>query len=287
MLNLPMSNGFGWYTNLTNREYHASEGVSSTTLKKFLTQTPASILYEREHPQPATDEMNLGSAVHTLVLERDRFALDFAVRPVLNLRTKAGRAARDQFIEENKTKIILDADQVAVAYDMADAILKHPVARSLLADIIAENSIYWRHNSGDETVLLKCRPDALTQHIPLILDVKTTRNASWSFMQKEIARRQYHLSAAMYLEGCNNCRELVHYLQTEKLVGFCLICVENTPPYQVACYELSPQYIDSGRELFRVAVDRYIECTLTGWEGYPPVLRVIEPPGWESFIHPI
>lgn len=272
----------GWYSDITNTDYHQSNGLSSSTLKKFIRQTPASILYDKSNPQPQSDEMKLGSAVHGLILEPNFFNRDFAVLPELNLRLKADRAERDQFMEENSGKIVISRETKKIASDMAESVWENNTASLLLSSSINEQSIYWQHEHDDGSVLLKARADALPTKYPFIVDIKTTRDASWSFMQLDIKKRLYHLSAYMYLCGFNSNDTIKQTLGHGKFLSFCLVCVENKPPYQVACYEMSEQYLAKGQEIFNLALSRYFNAELTGWQGYPDKLRLIDPLDWES-----
>lgn len=274
----------GWYTDLTNDEYHGSNGTSSTTLKKFLQVTPAQILYDKENPKPPSDAMNLGSAVHSMALEPFNFLRDFAIMKKVDGRTKAGRAYRESFEIENAGKTILDQETADIADRMASNIWGDPTAASLLTNALCEQSVFWNHETEDETVLLKCRPDALPAEYPFVADIKTTRDASWSFMQREIINRLYHLSAYMYLSGANTVAPEFRGQKNDMLLAFVLICVESQPPYQVACYELSNQFIDEGKKLFDLAIAKLLEANNCGYESYPKALRIIDFPSWSPSI---
>lgn len=276
----------GLYSSLTNAQYHAAQGISSSQIKRFLEKTPAKLLYEdvnvERKPNPVYD---LGSAVHCLVLEPLNFERDFAVSDVWNLRTNAGKEARDKFCAENKGKTIIDIEQHERAASMANAIISHPTASSLLSDAIVEQSVFWEHKStNDFKPLLKVRPDAVSPHHPLILDIKTCQNASWSEIQRAILNYKYHVSASMYLEGANQCKPLRDAVCPEGFSGFALICVESEPPYEVACYELSSSFIQIGHRFFVAGLMRYEMAIRDNWPSYPQSLRVIDPPQWADRV---
>ncbi len=271
----------GWYRSLPNNIYHASEGVSSSILKKFLTQTPAKIYYDKLHDEhKQTDAMILGTVTHSLVLEPENFDQDFFVMPELKLTTKAGRLERDRLLENNKNKTVIKKDIFETAKKMSDAVLSHPTAAKLLKGCIVEQSIYWEYN---DEIIHKCRPDALKPGVPIIIDLKTTADASYSFFSKEIVKRNYHLSAAMYLEGCNDNDDLKKCIGVDKFKNFIFICVENTPPYQVAIYSLSDSFLRHGVDLYDTAGYLYklAQCA-DDWPTYTHEIREIEPPKWQS-----
>lgn len=273
------------YLYMTNRIYHGSAGASSSFIKKFLESTPARIAYERENPpERDTSKMDIGSATHTLVLEPHKFPEEFAIAPLVNLRTNAGKDTMADFREKNAHKIILTEEQVNHASLMAIAIKQHPKAAKFLRDCVPEISIYWRAVSNRPECqfdqLVKCRPDALSLTHPLILDIKTCTSASYEAMRKAVINFRYHLSAAHYLEGVLQCEQAMHDFNLSENMGFALICVENTPPYQVATYEISNAFLAEGLSLRNEGLRRLQQAQELGWLSYPPVLRVMEPPRW-------
>lgn len=276
----------GWYPHLNNRIYHGGEGVSSSTLKKFLYQTPASILYERQNPTPPTDAMLLGSAVHALMQGKDAFFNEFAILPELNLRTKDGREKKLRFEAENINRDIIKYEQYGQALEMSQALKNHPTVARFLDGCIYEQSIYWRETVKETGAikqhLLKARPDAIGPNYPLIFDFKTARDCSYNAMQKEIINRAYHLSAAQYLRAVNQCKPLLNALGFDRFVGFALFCVQPEPPFEVACYELSDEMLFEGENLFELALQKYSDAITNGWPSYPEYLRVIEPPRFQK-----
>jgi hypothetical protein len=130
--------------------------------------------------------------------------------------------------------------------------------------------------------MLKVRPDALSVAHPVIVDLKTTRDASYSGFIKAIQNLHYHLSAAMYLEGVNQCRELLEHTRHFAYTKFVFVCVENEPPYPTAVYELAPEYIELGKVLYRRAMRTLRDARQNDWPAYPDDIRVIEPPSWAS-----
>lgn len=65
---------------ISNKAYHASEGVSSTDLKHIM-KSPAHYRYWKDNPVEDTSALLFGRAVHKYVLEKDDFYSEFAVAP--------------------------------------------------------------------------------------------------------------------------------------------------------------------------------------------------------------
>lgn len=270
----------GWYRDLPNAAYHASAGVSSSQLKKLLDRTPAHLRHGPALEQ--TESMRLGTAVHTLVLEPQKFEREIVVLPELNLRKKADRQERDALLESSDGRTLVSAAQFERAQAMAFAVHDHPTASALIEDVIAESSIYW-HATDDETgarQLQKVRPDAICRGHNVLLDIKTCADASYTGFVRTVEKYAYHLSAAMYLEGVNQCKPLLAEAGHFAYDKFVFICVENTEPYLVAVYELSPKYLAIGKHLYRRAAKKYGEARLNDFPGYPDDVRILEPPAW-------
>src|SRR6185369_8534287 len=80
--------------NISNEEYHSSNGISRTSLM-LLNKSPYHFWYEKLsgefEKKEQTPAMNLGSAFHTLLLEPELFDKEFAVMAKVDKRTKDGK----------------------------------------------------------------------------------------------------------------------------------------------------------------------------------------------------
>lgn len=281
----------GWYRDMPNEEYHGSMGTSSSQLKMLMEHTPAHLLYDMGQENKATANMALGTAVHSLVLEPDTFDEEVAVEPVINKRTNAGKAEKAAFDAENVGKTIITPGQFEQAKWMAESVMAHPMASVLLSDIVAESSVYWWYRSmdaDDDThykELLKVRPDALSRGHPVVMDLKSTADGSYTGFIKSIQNFGYHVSAAMYLEGINQCKELLEAMGHFAYTKFVFICVENTAPYLTSVYELSPEYLELGKQHYRRALWVLKNARENEWPGFPDEIRMIEPPNWANRAH--
>ena len=87
-------------------------------------------------------------------------------------------------------------------------------------------------------VLCKTRNDWLPDGHRMIVDLKTTRDASWEAVSKVFARYGYHVQAALYRR--------VYQLVTGNAAAFIHVVVESTPPHEVAFLELDPEALQAG-----------------------------------------
>mgnify|MGYP003637305327 FL=1 len=284
----PQSFEAGWFKDIPNEVYHRSNGTSSSQIKKMIEKTGAHLQHDRKHPKPPTPAMALGTAVHSLVLEPDMFDTDIVVAPDFNKRTKDGRADFELFQEENKNRTIISPEQNLKAKAMAARVHEHPIASILVQDLIVESSVfqwYKSYDPDDQTeykTMLKVRPDGISKNMPILIDLKSTADGSYSGFIKSIQNFYYHLSAAMYLELCNQCQPLLDEVKHFAFTKFVFVCVENFAPYEVSVYEMSQEYREIGALLFRQGIYNLHKSKLNNWDGYPEEVRVIEPPSWAT-----
>lgn len=261
---------------LDNAAYHRHPAVS----KSHLDQIARSPLHywaryldpNRVEPEP-TPAMRLGTAVHTLTLEQDTFAERYVVAPQFDRRTKAGKEEWAAFEAEAAGRELISADDRATVSRMAEAVWTHPAAGALLKlKGKAEQSFLWT----DEATGLecKCRPDWLADDGSLIVDLKTTEDASPAGFRKSIANFRYHVQAAWYLHG-------LEQATVRRPEGFIFICVEKKPPHAVAVYVADGEMINAGGERALQDLERLAECRAAGrWPGYSEEIEPIGLPAW-------
>jgi hypothetical protein len=257
---------------LTNEAYHALKAVSPSQIK-ILARSPLHyhdkfLAEDREKPEP-TDAMLKGTALHTAVLEPELWDKTVAVpKHKFDRRTKVGKELAAEFERESAGKIVLDPDQADEVRRMADAVRKHPAAGFLLLlPGRREASYTWT----DPTTGLECktRPDWHSEDRRIVVDVKTTKDASRVEFAKSISNLGYHVQAA-WNQGA---------LQAEQ---FLTIAVENVRPYAVAVYPASGALIAAGQRRIEAAMELLAECWRTGiWPGYgDQIQEPIDLPGW-------
>lgn len=267
---------------LSNNAYHAMPELSSTQIKDVL-RTPAHFYAKHlaidKKTHAPTQTMLLGTVVHTLVLESDKFEAEYAISEKFDRRTKQGKLDAAAFDEANSSKTVIDSDLYDQAKLMADSILKHPVARLLkLPAMIPEASIFYTDAETD----LDCRirPD---YHLPpceqfphgLIVDLKTTDNASYNAFNRTIINFGYHISAAMYCDG------FMQLYGTEEPPAFLWLIGERDAPYATVCYEPDFSTMQKGDEKKREALQTLAECMAdNSWPAYPTHPINIELPAW-------
>lgn len=83
----------GWYCDLSNEEYHGSFGTSSSQLKTLVSRPPAAFAHSLTTESAQTENMKLGTLVHTLILEPEKFEDEYFVDDGTAPRAPTGMAA--------------------------------------------------------------------------------------------------------------------------------------------------------------------------------------------------
>ena len=262
---------------LENAEYHRHSAVSKSHLD-LVARSPLHYWARyldpnRVEPEP-TPAMLIGTALHTHVLELDQWDQRYVMAPEgIDRRTKQGKAEWEAFSVAATGRTVIskaDADQVMA---MAHSVFRHPAAAMLLAlPGKAETTHMWT----DEATGLqcKCRPDWLTDDGSLIVDLKTTEDASPAGFRKSIANFRYHVQASWYLDGL------------ERATGnrpeqFIFICVEKKPPHAVAVYAADAEMIAQGQITAARDLQQLADCkAANSWPGYSDQIETISLPPW-------
>ena len=214
--------------------------------------------------------MRFGSLVHCEILEPGECEKRYAVAPECDRRTKAGKAIYDAWYAENAGKVIVKQEEIDMASAIWFAVKDHPAAAELLSEGKPEVTAICKDITGP---LRKARIDWDRSDIGVLIDLKTTSDASPAAFAKSAANYQYHVQAAYYLDTW---REAGGEAET-----FWFIAVEKTPPFGVAVYELPPNAIEDGRRLYREAITTHNVCVDSGeWPAYEPGIKQLIWPAW-------
>jgi hypothetical protein len=226
-------------------------------------------------PRDDTDELRFGRALHSALLEPDRFDEEFAVAPYTDRRTKAGKNTWTEFSNANSGKTIITADEYECTEKMQRVAYDHPVVSLLLSEAAAtELSIVWK--DADTELLCKGRIDLLTTFCgwTIIGDIKTTVDASRHAFKRQATAYGYYRAMAWYRRGLN---ELV---PAERRCV--LVAIEKTPPFCVVPYELDEMALKIGDAENVELLARYAECKRSGlWPGYSDNIVVMDLPAWK------
>lgn len=227
---------------LTNNEYHSRSEISKSDLD-LIAKSP--FHFKNKHLfRYESKAFDLGSAVHTLVLEPELFEKEYVVSKV-DKRTKAGKEMLEYISKNNLT--LLSPDDYKIAKEMANSVLSSKFG-TLIQNGKAEQSYFGNLNGVD----VRCRPDYYREDIGLVIDLKTTIDASSDGFSKSCGNFNYHIQDSFYTDAMKSAGLKVN--------DFIFIAVEKKPPYMVGAYRLGEPEKDLGREHYEKLLNTYKSC---------------------------
>lgn len=260
----------GIHADVPMDEYHRWPGASKSRLWLMRERSPAHVRWAMDHPPESTPAQAYGTAAHMAILEPSRFAEVYERLPDGDGRTKAVKDARAAIEEDGR--IPLKPDDFDAIMAMRDVVLDHPKARRLLEGD-AERSLVW--TDPDTGVLCKGRADLLSDRGPVIVDYKTTRDASPEAFERAIYIYGYYVQGAMYLDGASALGDSRDH--------FVIIAQEKGPPFCVGVYDLRPDALLKGADEYGSLLRQWARCVESGeWPGYGDRVVPIGIPEWAA-----
>lgn len=199
---------------------------------------------------------------------------------------------RSRWRAENEGYIVLSVDTYEQLLGMRDSIMAHPAASALLKGSgVAEASVYWTDPATGE--LCRCRPDWWRAD-GVIVDLKSTEDASPEGFAKSLVNYRYHVQAPWYLAGTQAAWDAGHTIKPgcdasdfhARPHTFAFIAVEKRAPYAVAVYVLDSESHEIGSRLMRADLDMLAQCRATGiWPGYGDKLQQLGVPQYYLMRH--
>ena len=270
----------GIYPDLPFEEYARLSPCGSTALMT-LDRSPAHLRHDLLHERKRTPAMELGTAVHTALLEPERFAREYVLAPTKwDGRTKAGKAAKIKFLQENAAKEVLWYDDAQVVKGLQEGVNTNATAKLIFGNEgPVETSFLWEDpNTG---VRVRARADKLVRFkhkktgdvARWIVDLKTCKDANPQECRAEIARRKYYLQAALY-------SRIIEALTGEPH-RFVFLFYEKVQPYAVSCVELNRDSMKAANGHVDRLLALYHRCVERDeWPDYSEKVHTVALPPW-------
>ena len=233
----------GIHVNIGIEEYHADKTiVSSSGLKqaKLSSRHFARYVQVESEKKLTLDfgnafEIALMDAVNkTKEFERTCLVFDDTKRPEKDkgITSKINQARKKEIISNDKYVIPKNGDKESKeALDqMVQSIMSEPVISQRLTKVDYQKSFVWIDK--ETGVKCKTRPDIAINRQKILVDIKTTKDASPNGFARECANYDYPLQAVMQIEGVIN----TGYF--DKVDEYFWLAIEKTPPYNAVLYVL-------------------------------------------------
>lgn len=302
------TNLMGIVAGIPNADYHAMTNyISSTGLREFA-KSPAHYQAYITAKREPTAAMSFGTNFHELIGEPELFAKKYTKGPrkedykdlavtaedIHILLKEAGYTAtiprkkpdaakllrglrpeaniwddiKARFEDANKGKTVLDAEDYDRLDGMLYSLIKSKTALNLFTNGVAEQSVFWKDPKTG--VLCRCRPDYL-RNDGIVVDLKTTEDASPRGFKKSVRNYNYDLTSQFYLRGVS---EALH----EPLNDFIHCAVEKKAPYGVGLFTLSDAYLLRADQQIETLLESFAECTAKNeWPAYPDSIQNLDP----------
>lgn len=244
---------------------------------KVLEESPKHYRHHKEHGRPDTVGLAKGRAVHTLVLEPERFDEDYAVFH--------GPARRGSYWEAFKSALegrtILKIDELTQAQEMAHAVRTDPVAGKYFEGA-GENEVVLIWTDPTTGIRCKARLDRISYVHNALVDLKGATNVSSRILGAIAAKSFYPQQLCWYRWGLDIVRRelgLPAIEWSEKLVS-----VEIGDVHDVAVDHLDERMRFIGTEANAALLAKLEECRRTNtWPGKAPVERPLDLPAYAYF----
>jgi hypothetical protein len=212
--------------------------LSFSSLKEFL-KSPAHFLAYKNREFVESASMRLGTAVHMALLEPDRFINEYDVTAL----RKNTKAYKEMAAEKPEITYMNNSDWSAIQN------IKRRFAQNLSAvDLLAHCTRREEEVKGDiQDIPFRGFVDAMSSEC--IVDIKTTQDGSPKGFARSVLNYGYHLQAAVY-------REITG------VDDYFIIAIENSSPFNICIYKLSPSYLDKGYSMLTDGIAQFKE-----WDG--------------------
>ena len=256
---------------ITNAEYHGSGELSRSTAWSLLQSCPAKVRYDMNNPKPSSPALVIGSGFHTATLEPEKLDDEFAVKPSeidgQGPRTKHYKEAFELMQKSEPDKQWLAPADYDLILEMAGSALDNPVLRHYMADInkVVEGTGYFEM----EGAKCKVRPDLYIPGAGVVIDLKSTQDASNRGFTKSVRQFGYLFQACWYMHALR--------LLGEKPKQFVFIAVEKTAPYATAAYTIKESDINKQFSNMERACQLWATCQSSGiWPGYSDMVETLD-----------
>lgn len=250
--------------------YHANKGfVSSSPLKK-MKKSPAHFYDAWVGANPdVTDEMEKGTAIHSLLLEQD--IAKYVRRPVKedgSLVRSNAKEYKEWLANQKQGAIPVEPEFFDNFSNMLDSFVANKKAMEMLTNAKIENSVYAK--CPETELLIKARPDIWGNGY--MVDLKSTSNMDQ--FESNIFKMGYDIQAAHYFET-------VRAATGEVITEFYFIAYESKSPFGSQIFRLTERDIQKAIGKRREWMNEIAVCVKDNyWPSYSDEIREARRPAY-------
>jgi len=237
---------------LSDKEYRALELESYSSLK-YLLDSPAAYIYNKQNPFTGNDSTLLGTAVHHILQGNSHLVINC---PIDKRKRKEYeewlRMLQETKHQEEETIIVPNA-----IWQKLEQIKESIEANANIKDVLYECVFEIPKKGGYNGVVVKGKADAFNPNCFRIIEIKTSSLATdLTSFREEAVDRHYDVQADLYCKL---------YGATSHM----FIVVNTQPPFKVAVYKSGNAFLKGGAVKGAEMVRRYLKYIING-EKYEP-----------------
>lgn len=242
---------------MTESEYRSHPALNASRFKAFI-RSP--FHFKNQVDVEETEQMRIGTAIHTALLEPEKYLSTIAYMPECDRRTKEGKQVAKDFEDANAGKLILKNDSEQIVARSVESVSQHYGWRELKKNQMHRETIIIGELFGIEC---KAKIDIIDTKERMIWDIKTCQDASREKFRYDVQDRLYWVQQAFY-----NMLVEKHY---EQEFGCGFIAVETTDPSAVGIYTVLKEESQTWKSILERKLEEYKKCTtIEDFHGYEP-----------------
>lgn len=253
----------GFIEDMPNDDYHRAKGVSKTGLDK-IDRSPAHYRWPKK--RSSTRNMEIGTAIHTAILEPERFKKEY----IATLAVKRTEKAYKEVAKDNGSENTLTAPEAESVMGMQKSV-QNDMAASHILDMPGKPELSAFVTDPETGIQIRARYDWITDN-GIVLDIKKTQDLRK--FNRSVMDYRYHVQDAMY-------SHIYELITGEPLQGFYFLAVEEDSPHSCKVFELDDLSKEIGYHYYRKNLRTYAECINSGeWPHADLGDELLELPNW-------
>lgn len=250
--------------------YHDDRTIVSSTGLKEAKKSSRHFAYYLTYGSGRKSAFDFGNAFELSLIDEINGSLEFGEKCVIlneEMRPEKDKGITSKKNQEWKKEILssgkyvvpqLGLESYETIISMVDSVLAEPIIVKLLTGVDYQKSFVWQDECG---VMCKTRPDLSIVNKKVIVDIKTTKDASPQGFAREVANYDYPLQAYMQIEGALKSGYL------DKIDHYYWLAVEKNAPFNAVLYRFQDQDIQMVSDSYEYYLKRcakvisdYREC---------------------------
>ena len=219
--------------------YYSDKEYVSNSMLSLLNKSPQHLQRMFDGYKQETPALTFGKAFHTVVLEPEKFEKEISV---FDGKARRGKAW-EEFKSANEGNTIITESEYKKIISMRRELVTPLESYEFIENSSHEIVRVW------EMLGIKCKGKVdcvYNSDKKILIDVKTTQDASPDAFRRSAYKYGYHRQAAFYIDGFG-------------ADEFWFAVVEKEAPYRTGLYQASEEFINNGRREISELLDKYRE----------------------------